>query len=124
MSDGLFINFEEQHSKMEKLCDKNHLEFSLLKESFPIIMTISPIWEEAAQEKLEFQNMEEPCPAKTDPEATIKFIFGEELTISTANDFLIDEALFGKIKNIAKKMHYAYLQLYFAHKKEMNQLSV
>ena len=49
---NLFDNFSDLHDKMIKLCNENQLDFSLTKESFPVVMTIKPVWEIAAQEKI------------------------------------------------------------------------
>ncbi len=126
MNNQLGLNFEEQYTTLEKLCNDNRLEFSLSKEAYPITMTIRPYWEDAAQEKLAFEDMPDKSNAimePTDPEAFIKFIFADELHITTSHNFSIDEALFNKIKNNAKKLHYAYLQLFFAIKHEVESFN-
>lgn len=117
MSTILYDNFMDQYEKIEKLCGDSKLELSLNNNDFPIVLTVKPQWENAAQERIEFQDVDDT--PRSDPDAEIKFIFGDELSISTSKDFLIDECLFNKIKNTAKKMHYAFLQFYFAQQKEM-----
>lgn len=112
MSVVLGLNYEEQLDKVRGICEKNKLEFELRKDRFPIVMTIRPQWEDAAQARLEFPCLPDDKP-KTDPDAWIKLIFGNELVISTSLDFVIDDDLFSKIKNSCKKLHYAFLQLFF-----------
>lgn len=43
----------------------------------------------------------------------IKFIFGNELSISISDDFVISDDVLNKLKNNFKKLHYLYLQIYF-----------
>lgn len=117
MSVALNFEYEDQLDKLRTLCENNGLEFEISKDKFPIAMTIRPNWEDAAQAKIEFVEQPDATP-RTDPEAWIKLIFGGDLVINTSLDFAIDDDLFSKIKNGCKKLHYAYLQLFFAVAKQ------
>jgi len=110
----LYNKLIEQQKKLDKLCEDNDLEYTFSKEDFPIILTIKPLWEKAAQMRLDLGN-DEPT---TDPDARIELVFGHELTLRSFGDFVIDEDLLIKIKNGAKKLHYLYLQVYFEQQKQ------
>jgi hypothetical protein len=104
----------DQQDKLEKLCDDNDLQYTFKIDDFPIIVTIKPHWEKAAQQRIDFGEQE----PTTDPNARIELVFGHELILRSYGDFVIDDDLLNKIKNSAKKLHYTFLQLYFLHQKE------
>ena len=69
----LYNKLAEQQEKLDKLCldklcEDNDLEYSFSRDDFPIIFTFRPMWEKAAQKKLDL-GVEEPT---TDPEARIE----------------------------------------------------
>lgn len=109
------LNFELQdmQEKINKLCDENDLEFNFETLRFPIIAKIKPNLE--SQNQLKFDIGED-----TDfVNGEIKFIFGDELTMTVLNDFRIEDSILNRIKNMTKKLHYLFLQMYF--KEKMNR---
>lgn len=110
----LYNKLAEQQEKMDKLCEDNDLEYSFSRDDFPIIFTFRPMWEKAAQMRLDLGESE----PTTDPDARIELVFGDELTLRSFGDFVIDDDQLNKIKNSAKKIHYLYLQLFFYQQKQ------
>ena len=112
-----YLDLEE---KLDKMCSENHLEFSFKRDDFPIIAHFEPIWEQAAQMRIE--GIEDGSPIKpSDPDASFDMIFGDELIIQTSKDFTIDDEVMNKLKNAAKKLHYYFLQLWFKRSYEQSQ---
>jgi hypothetical protein len=113
----LYTKLTELQEKLDKLCEDNDLEYSFSKEDFPIIFTFRPMWEKAAQMRLDLGESE----LTTDPDARIELVFGDELTLRSFGDFVIDDDQLNKIKNMAKKIHYLYLQLFFYKQKQIEK---
>ena len=94
-------------SKLEKLCENNSLDFAFVPGDFPLVMSVTPDAYRDVQQKIK-----DDCdPVVID--ARINSIFGEELQVKMLGDFTIDAALMNKIKNMATKLHYLFLQLWF-----------
>jgi len=114
----LNMDFATTQEKIRDTCFKNDLEFKFECTKFPVVATITPDMEKFDQIKFDF--------GEKDHEKTnyingqIKFIFGEELTVNILNDFMIEDRLLNKIKNLIKNLHYLYLQLYFKDKTQIN----
>ena len=111
----LDMDYEKELSKIEDMCIGNKLEFEFTKFSFPVVATIKPSRESKNQIRMDLGDGSKSLTA-----GEIKFIFGDELTMSIENDFMIEDQLLNRIKNAAKKLHYIYLQMYF---KEQTKLT-
>lgn len=107
----LDFDYQDMLGKVENLCTSNDLEFEFESSKFPIVAIIRPSEESRNQlvmdlgdESSDFVNGE------------IELIFGDELTMKVINDFRIEDNLLNRIKNMTKKLHYIYLQMYFKKK--------
>ena len=110
----LNMDFGDIQEKIFKACRENDLEFSFESSKFPVVATISPDLEKLNQMSFDFGDDKQE---KTNYiNGKIQFIFGEELTMNILNDFRIEDKLLNKIKNLAKNLHYIYLQIYFREK--------
>ncbi|MCL2223605.1 MAG: hypothetical protein FWB96_01410 [Defluviitaleaceae bacterium] len=100
------------YEKLEILCENNGLEFSVKKERFPMMFTITPSLENTMQMSLEGDS------AAKKNEISMQFVFDEELTVRFFGDFAIDDETLNKLKTQAKKLHYIWLQIWFSRKDE------
>ncbi len=102
----LNYDYQELEEKLEDTCIDNNLEYSFETSKFPIVLRITPDFEQKNQMKMDIGD-------NNFVNGEIQFIFADELTIKILNDFRIGDKLLNKIKNQAKKLHYIYLQMYF-----------
>lgn len=100
--------YSAMQEKLDNLADKHELIYVWDTDNPHITLTIRP--QALAAEQTSFIAENEDDMSSSD--ASISFIFKNgEITISTTGKLFISDALIGKFKNIAKKMHYLYLQL-------------
>lgn len=94
--------------KLENLMEKHDLVYELCTEK-EISMTVKPKSLDAEQTSFIEDNEE-----KSSGDAAIKFIFRDgAITISTTGKLFITESLINKLKTMAKKLHYLFLQTYW-----------
>ena len=103
----LDYDYQELEGKLEDTCIENQLEYSFETSKFPIVLRITPNFEQKNQMKMDIGKDSNFVNGE------IQLIFADELTIKILNDFRIGDKLLNKIKNQAKKLHYIYLQMYF-----------
>lgn len=105
------IKFDAYKKKLQGICEENGLVFRFRYENYPISLTISPVGGVAEQTSMLEQAEEKGYKS---PDAHIVFVHdGGELFYKTSAIFTIDDALFNKIKNIYKNMHYLWLQNFY-----------
>lgn len=109
----LDFDLQDTRDKIEKLCNENDLNFEFESSNFPIVAALSPSEESKNQLVIDFKD---DGRESNFVNGEIQFIFGDELTMKVLNDFRIEEGLLNRIKNMIKKLHYIYLQLYFKEK--------
>lgn len=103
--------YETYKKKLQGICDENNLIFRFRSDDYPITLTIRPVGGVAAQMSM-LEDVEEN--GYISPEAAIVFIYKDgELTYKTSETFTISDALFNKVKNLYKNMHYLWLQYFF-----------
>lgn len=103
--------YEAYTKKMQGICDENNLLFKFERNSYPITLTIKPLGGIDAQLSM-LEDTEEN--GYTSPDAAIVFTFKDGvLSYKTSKTFSISDALFSKIKNIFKNMHYTWLQHFY-----------
>lgn len=97
-------------TKLENICEKNNLVYRFDYNRYPITLTIRPAGGMDNQISM-LESAEADEGQYTSPDATIIFAFKDgELTYRTSKTFTISDALFGKIKNLFRKMHALYCQ--------------
>lgn len=99
--------YEAQLNKLENLMEKHELLYTWDTDAKNITLTVRPAQVDGEQTSF----IEEPEDGSSN-DAAISFIFKDgEITLITCGKFRVSEALVGKLKNIAKKLHYLYLQV-------------
>lgn len=103
--------YEAYKKKLQGICDENNLVFRFRQDKYPITLTIKPVTGLEEQMSM-LENVEEN--GYTSPDASIVFSFKDGgITYKTSQIFTINDALFSKIKNLFKNMHYCWLQYFF-----------
>ena len=102
---GLAENYDDLLSKMEKACYDENLKLIRREHEFPIIYSFI----EEPDEQIRFGEEDEP-----ETNNAFSFIFGEELTFQSPTEISISDEVLSRLKNMAKKLHYLYLQVFFA----------
>lgn len=97
-------------TKLEGICEKNSLVYRFDYNRYPITLTIRPAGGMDNQISM-LESAQADEGQYTSPDATIIFAFKDgELTYRTSKTFTISDALFGKVKNLFRKMHALYCQ--------------
>lgn len=99
--------YNKTFDKINDLCIENELEFTFESSRFPIVARVTPNFEQKNQMKMDIGNDTDFINGE------VQFIFDDELTMKVLNDFRIEDSLLNKIKNMSKKLHYLFLQIYF-----------
>lgn len=100
--------YSAMQEKLDNLAEKHELIYIWDTVSPHITLTVKPKALETEQTSFIADDEDD----KSSSDAAISFIFKNgEIIINTVGKLFITEALIGKFKNIAKKMHYLYLQL-------------
>lgn len=101
--------FNDHESKLQGVCESNSLLYRFNRNRYPITLTIEPDTSLDAQ-----LTLAEDAASPARRGASITFIFKDGcLRYKTTGGFELADTTFGKIKNIFRKMHYAYLQLFY-----------
>lgn len=111
----LKYDYEKELGKMEKLCAENKLEVEVTKAKFPVVFTVKP-----SQESKNQMMMNVGGDRESFVNGEIRLIFADELTMQVINDYTIEDSLLNRLKNMAKKLHYIYLQIYFKEKTKLD----
>lgn len=100
--------YSAMQEKLDNLAEKHELVYIWDTVSPHITLTVKPKALETEQTSFIADDEDD----KSSSDAAISFIFKNgEIIINTVGKLFITEALISKFKNIAKKMHYLYLQL-------------
>lgn len=110
----LELEFADMQEKILKVCKENKLEFNFESSKFPVIAKINPDLNQRDQMRFDIDGSDGEITNFVNGE--IKLIFEDELTMTVFNDFKIEDSLLNRIKNMSKKLHYIYLQIYFKKK--------
>lgn len=103
--------YEAYKKKLDGVCDENNLVAIFKRNRYPITLTIKPLTGLDEQMSM-LENVEDN--GYTSPDAAIVLTFKDGvLTYKTSQTFTIGDALFSKIKNLFKNMHYCWLQYFF-----------
>ena len=114
--------YEGYKKKLEGICDENQLIYTLSVKGYPITLTIKPV--QGLEEQMTLLAMADEKPFNN-PDATITFIMEDGvLTYKMSERFTIGDALFNKIKNLFKKLHFCYLMMFHRDVTEKGLLRV
>ena len=112
--------YEGYKKKLEGICDENDLVYTLSVKGYPITLTIKPV--QGLEEQMTLLALADEKPYNN-PDATIQFIMEDGvLTYKMSERFTIGDALFNKIKNLFKKLHFCYLMMFHRDVTEKNLL--
>ena len=104
--------YEEYKNKLQGVCDANNLVFSIKKETYPLVLVVRP-----SNGVGEQMSMLEDADVKgyRSPDSYLAFFYDEDggVQIDPSGKFQLSDALFGKIKNLFKKLCFFWLQFFF-----------
>ena len=104
------MQFQVVEEKLEKLLADNHLVHRFATSGYPITLTVSQDKDPSAQ--MELYSQDSGDISAWDSRLVFAFEDGE-IVVRTDSRLVISDALMGKIKGYAKKMHYLYLQAFY-----------
>lgn len=101
--------FDAYKKKLQGICDENNLIYSF-SGKYPPTLTFRPLTGLDNQ----IDMLESGEENYRSPDASLVFAYKDgEISWKTSETFTISEALFSKLKNLFKNMHYFYLQYFF-----------
>ncbi len=106
-----FYKYEAEAEKMETLLIENGLLFDFNTETYPLTMTVQP--NTTPDEQMAMFEQATDGVSSQDAKLVLQFPVGE-IVVRVYGRLVISDNLLNKIKNQAKKMHYLWLQGYFA----------
>ena len=102
-------NLEALQTKLKNICEENELIPVFKNKQYPVTLIIQPDTSGDAQMSL-LEDGERPNPKGSE----LRFIFRDgKITTRTIGGIEMAESLRERLKNHFKKMHYAWLQVYF-----------
>ena len=113
--------FEAYKKKLEGICDENNLNYRFRDDTYPITLTITPL--QGVEEQLMMLEMAEDKPFNSPDAKLVLSMVDGDLSYKFDDRLSISDALFGKIKNLFKNMHYTYLQYFHREVIEKGLLS-
>ena len=111
MGKNYFTDFNIIDGKLVELLEDHQLIRKFNTDSYPITLTITPNTSPEAQ--MTMYSMAEDGASSRDAKLVFSFPVGE-IGIRIVGRLIMSDALMNKIKGLAKKMHYLYLQAQFA----------
>jgi len=97
--------YDNIKAKIQKLAEENELSFSFFAAAFPLRFVFTTI-ENSGQ--ITFNDNAAAKKEKT----CIEFVFTNRLYVNIDKGFVISDELYGKLKNLCKKLHYVFLWRY------------
>ena len=99
--------------KLQGICDKNNLSYTIKNRSYPFLMTIKPIGGLDAQQTM-LEGMDTGETGYISPDASLVFAYRDGvLNYKISETFTISDALFTKIKNLCKKLHDMWMMHFY-----------
>jgi hypothetical protein len=111
----MISELNELRAKLDKLCEENDLTAEVSFADLPIRFNFRDE---------EWQEKQETLFGESDVQQTatsIDLIFGDVLVVKMPEQSEIDDELLSKLKTIAKKIHYLYLQIFFKQVKDRDR---
>ena len=102
--------YEAYKKKLEGICDENDLIPSLSVKSYPITLTIRPL--QGLEEQMTMLEEADEKPFNSPDASIVFFVKDGDLTYKMSERFTIGDALFSKIKNLFRNLHFTYLQMF------------
>ena len=112
--------FAAQRTKLKNICEAHDLTYTFIQNSYPIKLIIRPIKGVGEQMSMLETASED---SYISPDAYLLFTMKDGVLVyRMSKTFTIEDALFGKIKNIFKNMHSYYCQFFFRELIESGRL--
>lgn len=103
--------FSAYKKKLEGVCDENNLVFRFRQNEYPISLTILP--NQGVEEQMDLLAGDTE-KVTSSPDARLVFYYKDgDLIYRISEGFVIGDALFSKLKNLYKNMHFTWLQYFF-----------
>lgn len=103
--------FSAYKKKLEGVCDENNLVFRFRQNEYPISLTILP--NQGVEEQMDLLASDTE-KVTSSPDARLVFYYKDgDLIYRISEGFVIGDALFSKLKNLYKNMHFTWLQYFF-----------
>lgn len=118
---NFFYEYNTLDAKLVKLLDENQLIRKVNVSGYPITLTITPNVSPEAQ--MAMCSMADEGVSSRDAKLTFSFPVGA-IGVKVSGRLCISDSLMGKIKGLAKKMHYMYLQAEYATRNEFKRADV
>lgn len=107
--------YKSMKEKLDTLLDEHDLIYKFDTSKEPIVLQVKKN-ESAKAEQLSLTAVDKQ---KSSKDATVSFIFDSgSIIVKTTGTLFMTDALLNKVKNIAKKLHYLFLHVYFVESKE------
>jgi len=102
--------FEIYKKKLQGICDEHNLVYRFKKDAYPIMLIIQTAG--GVEEQMSMLEEAEEDGYRS-PDAQLRFSYKDgDLVYRISETFTIGDALFNKIKNLFKNMHFLWLQFY------------
>ena len=103
--------FQAYKKKLEGVCDENNLVFRFRQNEYPISLTILP--SNGVEEQMDLL-ASDTDKTTISPDARLVFYYKDgDLIYRISEGFTIGDALFSKLKNLYKNLHFTWLQYFF-----------
>lgn len=103
--------FQAYKKKLEGVCDENNLVFRFRQNEYPISLTILP--NQGVEEQMDLLASDTE-KVTSSPDARLVFYYKDgDLIYRISEGFTIGDALFSKLKNLYKNLHFTWLQYFF-----------
>lgn len=101
--------------KLQGVCDKNNLTYSIQNKKYPFLMTVKPLGGlDNQQTMMEGMDNNADGTGYISPDATLVFAYRDGvLNYKISETFTISDALFTKIKNLFKNLHAMWMMYFF-----------
>lgn len=117
MANGEKECFDALISKLQNICDANHLIYHFRGDRYPITLTIVPDTSIDGQ-----MSMIEEDQHFNGKNSSLVFCFADGTLTYRIKGFTLPETTMNKLKNMAKKLHHAHLELFFRTSMENRNL--
>lgn len=103
--------FSAYKKKLGGICDENNLVYRFRNTEYPISLTILP--NQGVEEQMDLL-ADDTEKVTSSPDARLVFYYKDgELIYRISEGFVIGDALFSKLKNLYKNLHFTWLQYFF-----------
>ena len=108
MANGEKDRYNDLLDKLENTCEANHLVARIKNSAYPFTLTIVPDTSLDGQ-----MSMIEEDQHFNGKDSRLVFCFEDGALTYRIKGFTLPEATLNKLKNLAKKLHHAWLEVYF-----------